>query len=217
MPVSDRTETADIWYVTKNNKVTVGFMSDFLKKMTDCWHISPVESPLMVLEMGDELLSIMSPSKGLIESFNTKAQNFPEQLTEDDVICIINENGVKPKPAPRAPQAAPVNPFLRNGVAGGNGISLFGGHPQMTWEESTPQTVQIREFIPPSPPTRPPRPSLGNVMRTHIPQGGELLGRGGPAPDASPSVNSSMQRILDQIAEQEARRADRITNPESEF
>lgn len=104
----NRIEKGDIWYATKDNKVTVGFMSDFLKRMTDCWHISPVgrsvekESPLMVLEMGDELLSIMSPSKGVIESFSTLAQNFPEQLTEEHIVCVINEKAPKPAATSRA-------------------------------------------------------------------------------------------------------------------
>ncbi len=217
MPVSDRTETADIWYVTKNNKVTVGFMSDFLKKMTDCWHISPVgksvdkESPLMVLEMGDELLSIMSPSKGLIESFNTKAQNFPEQLTEDDVICVINENGVKPKPVPRAPQAVPVNPFIRNG-----GVGMF-SNTIVDWNEGVSQTIESRDLrgnrVEVRAPAISPRPSLGDVMGT------------GVVPSAQPrQVNSAMQRILDQIEREEAARSIRLAaqanatiNTESEF
>lgn len=90
-----------IWYETEGDVVKVGFTTNFLTEMAECWHIVPStngevreKSPLMAVETNDCLLSIQSPASGMVQEFNPKALNFPDRLTSDDIILMINKKAV---------------------------------------------------------------------------------------------------------------------------
>lgn len=85
-----------IWFKQEDNTVKIGFTKSFLEGMDQCWHILPAnlskfrsKSPLLTVETNDSLISIMSPVSGNFMQYSDKAQNFPDKLTEDDVVVEI--------------------------------------------------------------------------------------------------------------------------------
>lgn len=85
-----------IWYEQQDNLVKIGFTKAFLQDMDQCWHILPAnltkfrsKAPLLTVETNDALISIMSPVSGNFMQYSHKAQNFPDKLTEDDVVVEI--------------------------------------------------------------------------------------------------------------------------------
>lgn len=88
-----------IWYEQTEQGVTkIGFTRSFLDGMDQCWHILPgnmerfrEKAPLMVVETNDALVSILSPITGNFGQWSVKAQDFPNQLTEDDVVMEIRQ------------------------------------------------------------------------------------------------------------------------------
>jgi hypothetical protein len=85
-----------IWFEQQDNVVKVGFTKSFLEGLDQCWHILPANmgrfrehSPLMVIETNDALVSVKSPVSAHFSQWSDKAQNFPDQLTEDDVVLEI--------------------------------------------------------------------------------------------------------------------------------
>jgi len=108
-------EKNQIWYTEKGSQTEIGFTADFLNTVKEAWHVVPVSlkekvkptHPLLAVETNDALFTVFSPREGQITTFNSKAHNFPDQLTEDDVICVLDS---APQRAQEAPQA---------GIAGG--------------------------------------------------------------------------------------------------
>lgn len=94
-----------IWYEHQDNVVKVGFTKSFLDSLQQCWHILPAnlqrfreKSPLMVVETNDTLISIMSPVAANFSEWSDKAQNFPDQLTENDVVLQLRQGVAAPMP-----------------------------------------------------------------------------------------------------------------------
>lgn len=116
-------EANQIWY-EKNGEVTnIGFTNEFLNTLDQCWHILPsnlekfkVKSPLLTIETNDALLSIVSPVSGNFMEFSNKAQNFPNKLTENDVVLSITD---RPAAARRHDRALD----LRGAVAAQGGFT----------------------------------------------------------------------------------------------
>lgn len=94
------------WWETNGNKTSVGFTPMMLEKMQECFHIVPgkqrgpvrEKGPLMSVECLEGLFSIPSPVSGMITFFEPKAMNFPDQLTEEDTVCIITDTKEVAKP-----------------------------------------------------------------------------------------------------------------------
>jgi glycine cleavage system H lipoate-binding protein len=112
----ERTETKEIWIEKEGNKVSIGFTRDFLAGMAECWHILPATKkqvkegvPLMMIETNSELISIASPLTGYVGNFSDKARNFPDLLTEQDVIMKLNTSPAAEKARQAAEQAAVPN------------------------------------------------------------------------------------------------------------
>jgi|SRR5712664_2297847 len=93
-----------IWIETNpDGTVNVGLTHNFInQKLQECFHIIQADatdvkrnSPMLVLETNDGLESIKSPITGRILTFSDRARNFPDKLTEDDVIIKILPEGVK--------------------------------------------------------------------------------------------------------------------------
>jgi glycine cleavage system H lipoate-binding protein len=99
-----------IWVESDGGEhVKIGFTRDFLQQLDQCWHILPANNsrfkkqmPLMTVETNDGLVSILSPVTGYLQNFDRKAQDFPDKLTEEDVILSINvaeKKAVKKEPS----------------------------------------------------------------------------------------------------------------------
>lgn len=92
-----KTISGNIWYEQVGGRMAIGFTKQCLdEKLQECFHILPadaysvkVQGPLMVLETNDGLESVRSPVAGRVLFFNDKARNFPDRLTEEDVIVEI--------------------------------------------------------------------------------------------------------------------------------
>jgi glycine cleavage system H lipoate-binding protein len=95
----------NIWTDDKNGKVSVGFTKEYIdESLAECFHILPAdtrsikkENPLLVVETNNGLESICSPVSGKILFFSDKAKNFPDKLTDEDVIVEIELEGTKTK------------------------------------------------------------------------------------------------------------------------
>jgi hypothetical protein len=134
-----------IWFEQQDNVVKVGFTKSFLEKLEQCWHILPANmgrfrehSPLMVIETNDALISVKSPVSANFSQWSDKAQNFPDQLTEEDVVLEMYTGPAQRRE--QRPQAVvdefqPQHGWDEVAPAAPRGV-LFGAAPQM------PQMVQ---------------------------------------------------------------------------
>lgn len=103
------------WWETEGSNTKIGFAANLLEKLGECFHIVPSrrrskvreKGPLMAVETAGELFSIPSPVAGFISFFDERAMNFPDQIKEEDVVCIIANEEAKPE-ALRAVPAQPV-------------------------------------------------------------------------------------------------------------
>lgn len=93
-----------IWYEQDGKQVKVGLTRSFLDQLDECWHILPgnlrnikAKTPLMTMETNDGLIPIMSPVSGNVVRWETRATNFPDQLTEEDVIMVLTSEKVAEK------------------------------------------------------------------------------------------------------------------------
>ena len=89
-----------IWFEKKGTEVQIGFTSNLLSELEDCWHLLPAASnkteikenqPLLSVETNDGLFSVPTPVSGIITFFDNKAMNFPQKLTTDDVVCVVTD------------------------------------------------------------------------------------------------------------------------------
>lgn len=85
-----------IWYEQDGKQVKVGLTRDFLAQLEECWHILPghnrtikAKSPLFTMETNDGLIPVLAPISGSVVSWDAKATNFPDKLTENDVIMVL--------------------------------------------------------------------------------------------------------------------------------
>ena len=131
-----------IWVEQDNELVKIGFTRNFLDTLDQCWHILPANNkkfkskmPLMTVETNDGLVSILSPVDGFLQEFAHKAQDFPDRLTEDDVILrIVSKPQVKaaePMPSTARPigRPRPVQVADRDATL----AQLRGNVPGATW------------------------------------------------------------------------------------
>lgn len=117
----------NIWYEERAGRMSVGFTRQCLdEKLQECFHILPADSysvkargPLMVLETNDGLESVRSPVAGRVLFFNDKARNFPDRLTEEDVIVEIE------MPKPEVKKVASKKSPTTKVVTGGNNQAVF--------------------------------------------------------------------------------------------
>lgn len=87
----------------KDGRVKIGFSKRFIEdRLGECFHVMQADvrtvkkgTPLFVIETNDGLESLKSPVSGTILVFNAKARNFPDRLTEEDVIAEVLPEGVK--------------------------------------------------------------------------------------------------------------------------
>lgn len=92
-------KTNRLWYETSGKETKVGFTNEFLQQLQECFHIVPGKrrtfvrenGPLMAVETNTSLFSLGSPVRGVVTFFDDKAMNFPEQLTEDDIVCVLSD------------------------------------------------------------------------------------------------------------------------------
>jgi hypothetical protein len=124
-------DTNQIWYERQDQTVKIGFTKSFLEGLDQCWHILPAnlerfkaKAPLLTVETNDALISILSPVAGNFMQYSDKAQNFPDKLTEEDVILELRDG-----PVPQRQQEAPQ-------VAAPDGRVMFGDAPQagINWD-----------------------------------------------------------------------------------
>ena len=92
----------------KEGKTEIGFTNDFLRDLDECWHIMAGASnrvsikeaqPLCSVETNDGLFSVASPVSGVISFFNTKAMNFPDKITSEEVIAVVAEKAEEARDA----------------------------------------------------------------------------------------------------------------------
>lgn len=111
-----------IWFEKEGQVTKIGFTQEFLNSLDQCWHILPAnmerfreKSPLLTVETNDALISILSPVTGSFMNFTTKAQDFPNKLTTNDVVLEVTEGQVRrPEPQALRPNTgAPVRPPRR--------------------------------------------------------------------------------------------------------
>lgn len=86
----------------------IGFRQSYIDQVLgECFHVVQADtkkarkgSPLMVLETNDGTNRVRSPVTGTIIRFSDKARNFPDRLTEDDVIVeVLPEGAILPTSA----------------------------------------------------------------------------------------------------------------------
>lgn len=96
----------EIWVDEQaDGTINIGFSQSFInRKMAECFHVIQADTrkveadgPLLVIESNDMLESLKSPTTGKVIYFNSKARNFPDKLTEEDVIISV----MPPKADPR--------------------------------------------------------------------------------------------------------------------
>ncbi len=99
-----------IWYEQDGKYVRMGLTRSFLDTLDECWHILPsnmtaikMKAPLLTIESNDGLISLLSPVTGNLSNWDSKAANFPEKLTEEDVIVTLSSEAVED---PRGPTDA---------------------------------------------------------------------------------------------------------------
>lgn len=88
--------------VEKTKEVNIGFTRVFIdQKMMECFHVVQADvknlmdkGPMLVIETNDGLESIKSPVTGTVRYFNPKARNFPDRLTEEDIIITVLPKGI---------------------------------------------------------------------------------------------------------------------------
>lgn len=109
-----------LWFSKEGERVNVGFTDSFLDVVREAWHVMPTttgavkeKSPLLSIETNDGLFSVPSPASGSIISFNDRARDFPDKLTENDVICVIG----KPKTAAKKPTVEQMGLDMQNPAA----------------------------------------------------------------------------------------------------
>src|SRR5215213_4620006 len=98
-------ERNQIWYEEDGKLVRMGLTRSFLDTLDECWHILPSNmktikkrAPLLTIENNDGLISLLSPVTGNLSNWDTKAANFPEKLTENDVIVTLTSDEVQQSP-----------------------------------------------------------------------------------------------------------------------
>ena len=89
-----------LWVEKRDTDYAVGFTRQFLGELEGCWHMLPAantkteikeKQPLVAVETNDGLFSLPSPVSGIIAFFDNKAMNFPEKLTDEDIVCTIKD------------------------------------------------------------------------------------------------------------------------------
>ena len=89
-----------LWVEKRDKDLAIGFTASFLSELDGCWHMLPAagqkteikeKQPLVAVETNDGLFSLPSPVSGIIAFFDNKAMNFPEKLTDEDVVCTIKD------------------------------------------------------------------------------------------------------------------------------
>lgn len=100
----------DIWTEeVKDGTINIGFTQQFIdQNMNECFHVIQADTkqvtkdgPLLVLETNSCLESIKAPITGHVHFFNQKALNFPDKLTEADVIITLSSTEKKKEVKPR--------------------------------------------------------------------------------------------------------------------
>jgi glycine cleavage system H lipoate-binding protein len=108
-------EGGKIWVERGGDGVSnIGFTKQFIdEKFGECFHILPADSKnirergaLLVIETNDGLESLKSPVAGRVMFFNQKARDFPDKITEEDVIfrietppkVVAKKREIKPMP-----------------------------------------------------------------------------------------------------------------------
>jgi len=91
----------DIWVDEQaDGTINIGFVQSFInRRMAECFHVIQADTrsvdkggPMLVIESNDSLESIKAPITGNVAYFNPRARNFPDRLTEQDIIMTLNPN-----------------------------------------------------------------------------------------------------------------------------
>lgn len=98
-----------IWYEVSGANIKMGLTRSFLDQLDECWHILPpmgrqikMKAPLFTVETNDSLVSVLSPVAGNFLTWNDRATNFPDKLTESDVLIELTTLEVaEPAPPPQ--------------------------------------------------------------------------------------------------------------------
>jgi glycine cleavage system H lipoate-binding protein len=88
---------------TPQGCVNVGFTKQFIDDVLgECFHITQAHSylvtqgkPMLTVETNCGLKVIRSPITGTIQSFSVEARDFPDRITENDVVVVLVPKDVK--------------------------------------------------------------------------------------------------------------------------
>lgn len=96
-----------IWYTEQEGGYQIGFTKSFLEGLDQCWYIMPahaerfkLKSPLLTIETNEMIFSILSPVTGFFQQMENKAQNFPDKLTENDIVLHLTKVAQRAAPEP---------------------------------------------------------------------------------------------------------------------
>ncbi len=125
-----------IWFEKDGKVIRLGLTRNFLETLTECWHILPSnmkqikqKAPLLTIESNDGLISLLSPVTGNLYNWDNKAANFPEKLTEEDVIVTLTSEEIVSKgtgPTLEAREAARQR-LMEQGIITAPAQAVFGG------------------------------------------------------------------------------------------
>lgn len=143
-----------IWYEKNGDVILMGLTRSFLDTLDECLHIIPTsgvsvkeKSPLFTVETNDCLVSILSPVSGSFLSWNDRATNFPDKLTESDVIIRLSSKEVAPAPSP--PEYVPTAPPPPRRLFDSAGVRDVAGEQrlaQLRTPTNTPATVLAEDW-----------------------------------------------------------------------
>jgi glycine cleavage system H lipoate-binding protein len=145
-----------IWTETDARGVSlIGFRQEYIDQVLgECFHVVQADTrrarkgcPLMVLETNDGTNRVRSPVTGTILTFSDKARNFPDRLTEDDVIVeVLPEGTVLPTTKKAREERASVVINDAAGVARHLNVDLFARAAQArNWfDMDVPQGGQVQ-------------------------------------------------------------------------
>jgi glycine cleavage system H lipoate-binding protein len=137
-----------IWTETDARGVEqIGFRQSYIEQVLgECFHVVQADTrkarkgcPLMVLETNDGTSRVRSPVTGTILMFSDKARNFPDRLTEDDVIVEVLPEGMTLPAQGKKPEVRPTIQFNQLFNAPGDWLN---GPMEVPAED--PETVRRR-------------------------------------------------------------------------
>ena len=81
----------------QSGTINIGFTREYIDLMlNECFHITQAQmylvtegKPMLTIETNEGLKVLLAPCTGVVASFSSKARDFPDKLTEEDVVLVI--------------------------------------------------------------------------------------------------------------------------------